>query len=91
HQLDKKTTLSFIGIGAIDEFSFAKIKNATPEKLYVLNSNAIINQWNYTAGITVKRLIKNGFVNLALSRNVFDNDIVRYEDNEIKDPSQLLL
>ncbi|MFX7764059.1 hypothetical protein ABTK05_20590, partial [Acinetobacter baumannii] len=49
------------------------------------------NQWNYTAGITVKRLIKNGFVNLALSRNVFDNDIVRYEDNEIKDPSQLLL
>ncbi|MFK4991181.1 hypothetical protein, partial [Klebsiella pneumoniae] len=75
----------------IDEFSFAKIKNATPEKLYVLNSNAIINQWNYTAGITVKRLIKNGFVNLALSRNVFDNDIVRYEDNEIKDPSQLLL
>ncbi|MFK5108507.1 hypothetical protein ACI394_28625, partial [Klebsiella pneumoniae] len=71
--------------------SFAKIKNATPEKLYVLNSNAIINQWNYTAGITVKRLIKNGFVNLALSRNVFDNDIVRYEDNEIKDPSQLLL
>ncbi|MFX8828911.1 hypothetical protein ABTM52_20300, partial [Acinetobacter baumannii] len=68
-----------------------KIKNATPEKLYVLNSNAIINQWNYTAGITVKRLIKNGFVNLALSRNVFDNDIVRYEDNEIKDPSQLLL
>lgn len=91
HQLDKKTTLSYIGIGVIDEFSFAKIKNATPEKLYVLNSNAIINQWNYTAGITVKRLIKNGFVNLALSRNVFDNDIVRYEDNEIKDPSQLLL
>ncbi|MFV7869537.1 hypothetical protein, partial [Enterococcus faecium] len=43
HQLDKKTTLSYIGIGVIDEFSFAKIKNATPEKLYVLNSNAIIN------------------------------------------------
>ena len=46
HHISKKTTLSFIGLGAIDEFSFAGIKDATPEKLYVLNSNPLINQWN---------------------------------------------
>src|SRR5690606_2102631 len=82
HKLNKKTTISFIGLGAIDEFSFAKIKDATPEKLYVLNSNPFINQWNYTAGFTLRRLINNGFINVALSRNTFDNDIQRFEDNE---------
>lgn len=91
HQFDKKTTLSFLAIGAIDEFSFAKIKDATPEKLYVLNSNPLISQWNYTAGVSLKRLIKNGFVNMTISRNSFDNDITRYEDNETKLPSQQTL
>lgn len=91
HQIDKKTTLSFIGIGAIDEFSFAPIKKATPEKLYVLNSNPIINQWNYTAGLTLKKLLSNGYLNIALSRNAFDNDIVQYEDNQLKLPSQQTL
>lgn len=84
HKIDNKTTLSFIGLGAIDQFSFAKLKDATPEKLYVLNSNPFINQWNYTAGVTLKRLVKDGFVNVALSRNTFDNDIQQYEDNETK-------
>lgn len=91
HQFNKKTTLSFIGLGAIDEFSFADIKDATPEKLYVLNSNPIINQWNYTAGITLKHLIRNGFINIALSRNSFDNNIERFEDNKLKLPSQQTL
>lgn len=91
HHISKKTTLSFIGLGAIDEFSFAGIKDATPEKLYVLNSNPIINQWNYTAGITLKQLISNGFINIAISRNAFDNDIERFEDNKLKLPSQQTL
>jgi hypothetical protein len=84
HQLNDKTTLSFIGLGAIDEFSFAKIKDATPEKLYVLNSNPFINQWNYTAGFNLRRLLKDGFLNIALSRNTFNNDIQQYQDNETR-------
>lgn len=81
HQVDKKTTLTFIGIGAIDEFSFAAPKESTPEKLYILNSNPNINQWNYTIGASLKRTVKNGFWNLALSRNAFNNEITRFEDN----------
>ncbi|MEO5999829.1 MAG: TonB-dependent receptor plug domain-containing protein, partial [Chitinophagaceae bacterium] len=91
HKLNEKTTLSFIGLGAIDEFSFAKPKDVTLEKLYTLNSNPFINQWNYTAGITLKKLIKDGFVNVALSRNTFDNDIQQYEDNEMKLPGEKTL
>ena len=88
HQIDKKTTISFIGIGALDEFSFAEIKKATPEKLYIINSNPIINQNTYTAGITFKRLLNNGFLNIALSRNSFENKIKQFEDNKLQLPSQ---
>ena len=91
HQLDAKTTISFIGLGAIDEFSFAKLKDATPEKLYVLNSNPFINQWNYTAGVTLRKLVKEGYVNIALSRNSFDNDIQQYQDNETRLPGEKTL
>ncbi|HWR33678.1 MAG TPA: TonB-dependent receptor, partial [Chitinophagaceae bacterium] len=72
----------FIGIGAIDEFRFAAPKEATPEKLYSINSNVLVNQWNYTIGASLKRNIKNGFWNLALSRTDFNNDIEKYEDNQ---------
>ena len=87
HQIDSKTSISFMALGAIDDFSFSTIKKETPEKLYVYNSNPIINQWNYTAGLSLKRLTENGYFNLAISRNTFDNDIRKYEDNQIKDPN----
>lgn len=91
HQVNKKTIISFIGIGAIDEFRFAEIKNATPKKLYIINSNPIINQKTYTVGVTLKRLINNGFFNIALSRNSFKNKIRQFEDNKTQLPSQQIL
>lgn len=91
YPLDAKTTLTFIGMGAIDEFSFAAPKKSTPEKLYVINSNANINQWNYTTGVSLKRLLKKGYLNLALSRTAFDNDIVRFEDNQNPESSNQTL
>jgi hypothetical protein len=90
-QLNTKTTLSFIGIGALDDFKFAPIKSATPEKLYILNANPIIEQKNYTVGVTLKRLVKNGFVNVALSRNSFDNNINQFENNETQLPTEQTL
>ena len=88
-QINSTTTLSMMGLGAIDEFSFGTLKKATPEKLYIYNSNPLINQWNYTLGVSLKKLLDNGYVNVALSRNVFDNNFLRYEDNLKKDPSEL--
>lgn len=81
HQFNKKTTLSLLGVGAIDEFEFAAPKKATPEKLYVLNNNPSIEQWNYTVGATIKHLIKNGYLNLAISRNAFNNQLAKFENN----------
>jgi len=81
-RINDKTTLSFMGIGAIDEFKFAAPKEASDEKLYVINSNPMINQWNYTVGASLKKLSTNGFWNLALSRNTLNNQADKYEDND---------
>lgn len=87
HKINSKTTLTFIGIGAIDEFRFAAPKEATPEKLYTINANVLVNQWNYTLGASLRRAIKNGYWNLTLSRNTFNNDIERFEDNQNPSPA----
>ena len=81
-RINDKTTLSFLGIGAIDEFKFAAPKEASDEKLYVINSNPMINQWNYTVGASLKKLTTNGYWNLALSRNTLNNQADKYEDND---------
>lgn len=80
HRINKKTTLTAIGVGAIDEFSFGIPRESTPDKTFILNSNPFINQWNYTTGFAIKRLTKHGFFNVALSRNMFDNKIDRFQD-----------
>jgi outer membrane receptor for ferrienterochelin and colicin len=81
HQLNKKTALTLLGIGALDEFSFAAPKKATPEKLYVLNSNPSINQNSYTIGASVRKQINKGYWNMSLSRNYLDNDLQKFENN----------
>lgn len=82
HKLNEKTTLNFLGVGAIDEFTLKAPKNSTPDNIYILNATPVINQWNYTVGGSVKRLIKNGFINVALSRNMFNNAIDRFENRD---------
>ncbi len=84
HRINSSTTLTFMGIGAIDEFSFASLRKSTPEKLYIYNANPLINQWNYTFGLSLRKLLDNGYMNIAISRNAFNNSIIKYEDNQNK-------
>ncbi len=87
HKFNKKTTLNLIGVGAIDDFYFGVPKETDASKEYILRSNPLIKQWNYTVGASLKRLITNGYVNIALSRNMFDNALDRYEDGKSEDPT----
>ena len=81
-KINDKTTLTTIGLAAIDDFKLAAPKEATPEKLFAINSNPLINQWNYTIGLSLKKLTQDGYWNLSVSRNTLDNQADRYEDNE---------
>ncbi|MCM4169364.1 Vitamin B12 transporter BtuB [Arenibacter antarcticus] len=91
HEFDNKTTLTAIGIGAIDNFSFAPTKESTPEDTYVLRSTPYINQWTYTTGFNLNRKIKNGYMNFALSRNMFHTTIDKYEDEQKIEQNRTLL
>ena len=81
HVIDPKTTLTILGVGAIDEFSFAAPKNATPEKIYALNAGPSINQWSYTFGASLKKLINKGYWNLSISKSQLNNNSERYQNN----------
>ena len=81
HEFNKKLTLTAIGLGGIDDFHFATPKDATPENIYVLRSSPYINQWNYTVGFNLNQKINNGYINYILSRNMFTNNIDKFEDD----------
>lgn len=90
-QIDSKTTLTAIGLGAIDEFSFGVPRKSDVTKEYVLRANPTINQWNYTVGFALKRLLDKGYVNIALSRNMFNNHLDRFEDAQFGDETRRTL
>lgn len=80
-KIDSKTELNFIGLGAIDNFKLVAPRSSDAENEYILRSNPLIKQWNYTVGASLKRLVNNGFYTVALSRNMFFNGADRYENN----------
>lgn len=89
HQLDEKTELNFIGIGAIDNFTLAVPDNSDANKAYINRANPLIKQWNYTIGASLKRLVNDGYYTVALSRNMFYNSADRYENNATKSGEKL--
>lgn len=78
-KISPKTTLTTLGLGAIDHFEIAAPKNSTPAKEFVLRSNPTNDQWNYTLGLNLRRLIENGFINVALSRTQQYNAADQFE------------
>lgn len=89
HKFDNKTELNLIGIGAIDNFRLATPKNSDANTEYINRANPLINQWNYTVGASLKRLVNNGYFTVALSRNMFYNGADRYTNNAIKTGNKL--
>ena len=78
-KIDSKTTFTALGVGAIDRFKFAETKEETPENTYLRGSLPFINQWNYTTGFAFKRLVNDGYYNVTLSRNMFNNQLDQFE------------
>ncbi len=91
HKLNSRTTLSTLGVGAIDRFSFAIPDKATAESIYVIRSNPLINQDSYTVGASMRHLIDRGFINVSVSRTVLDNRLDKFEDGTKPDESQRTL
>lgn len=82
YKINKNLSFYTLGIGAIDDFSFLVPEEQTPENIYILKSNPLINQWNYTNGYGLKGLMNKGYWNLTLSRNMLNNKLDKFEDNQ---------
>lgn len=91
HRLNSRTTLSTLGVAAIDRFTFAVPDKTTAENIYVIRSNPLINQDSYTVGASLRHLIDRGFINVSLSRNVLDNRLDKFEDGTKPNESQRTL
>jgi hypothetical protein len=79
HKFDKKNELTFIGLGAIDQFKLNLDANETEEQQFILSSLPTSPQWNYTNGLVYKHYRDNGYFTFVLSRNMLDNG---YQTNE---------
>lgn len=82
-RLNPKTTLTYIGIGAIDRFSFNAPDKVSLENKYILDGLPVFEQDSYTQGATLKRLTKSGFFTVALSRNELNNRSFKHIENDV--------
>ena len=81
-RINDKNELSFIGLGAIDQFALNLDANETAEQRYILRYLPINEQWNYTIGGVYKHFKENGYDTWVLSRNYLNNVAYKYLNNQ---------
>ncbi len=89
YNINDKNSISFIGLGAIDDFALNSNvnDNVTDETTlarnnYILGNLPINTQWNYTVGMVYKNYQKNGFNTLVFSRNHLQNNAFKRQNND---------
>jgi len=97
YKLNDKNKITFIGLGAIDDFRLnAKVNenvtdSATRESNnFILNNLPLQKQWNYTVGINWLHYSKNSYQNIIVSRNMLNNTTER-TSNKIPAPDNVIL
>lgn len=95
-KLDNKNQITFIGLGAIDDFVLntainenilAKETLTQQDSSDIKNNNYILGylpvttQWNYAVGVNWTHFNDNSFQNFIFSRNHLSNKSVKYKDN----------
>jgi len=70
YKIDNKNEITFIGLGAIDDFVLNKDADDTEAKQFILGRLPVNTQWNYTNGLVYKRYSDKGFTTFVLSRNM---------------------
>ena len=95
-KINEKTELTFIGVGAIDNFELnqdvpdEETEEEQENRLYLLDVLPVQTQWNYTTGLKLKRFRENGFWTFVLSRNMLNNQSVKYAGNDNTSEANLL-
>ncbi len=91
YKIDDKNELTFIGLGAVDDFVLNLDANDTEEQQFTLNQLPESSQWNYTNGLVYKHYEKNGYWTAVLSRNMLNNEAEKYYQNDESNADNLIL
>lgn len=91
YKIDNKNELTFIGLGAIDQFKLNLDANDTEEQQFILDQLPVAPQWNYTNGLVYKRYGENGYWTFVLSRNMLNNQAEKYFQNDDSSEENLIL
>ncbi len=91
YKIDNKNELTFIGLGAIDQFRLNLDANKTEQQQFLLDQLPVSPQWNYTNGLVYKRYRENGYWTFVLSRNMLNNEAEKYFKNDDSKPDNLIL
>lgn len=85
--------LSFLAIGAIDDFALNTGEKArdTEIKRYLYEQLPINSQWNVTTGLVWKHLAPQSVTTTTVSRSKLDNRAYKYAGNDETDPAKRLL
>jgi hypothetical protein len=95
-KLNDKTELTFLGVGAIDNFVLNQdipddeTEEERENRLYLLGVLPIQEQWNYATGLKLKRFRENGFWTFVLSRNMLNNRSFKYANNDESSEDNLI-
>jgi hypothetical protein len=84
HEIDQYNTISFLGLGSIDDFTVAPPDEFDPGQQAQLEQAPFIEQRTNTIGLSWNRRFRNGkgYMLTTLSNNTLVNDFTRYEDAE---------
>jgi hypothetical protein len=89
--LDKRNQLSVISIGALDKNKLnTGLSNPDAFQNYVLQALPVNDQWSYVFGIVYRHFRARGYDTWVLSRNMLNNDQIKYTNN-VEVPDSLLL
>lgn len=89
-RIDEKREISFIGLGAIDQFRLNTSANKTDDQRYILSYVPVNEQWNYTVGAVYKKYREKNYDTWVVSRNYLNNVAYKYEDNIEADTLKIL-
>lgn len=80
--IDRKNQITFLGLGAIDNFSLNLDANETEEQQYLLNLLPVNEQWNYSVGVKYTRFGEKSYTNFILSRFMLNNTADKFLNND---------
>ena len=90
-RFNEKNEISFIGLGAIDDFKLNLDANKTEQQKYILGYLPVFTQWNYALGANYKHFYEKSYLTLVVSRNHLNNRSYKYANNDLSKPENKIL